>query len=87
METVAPRRHARIAAFTLATVSLVVSLLAAYFKLYFWGGTRYASMTIKLGFWFVILAGPVSLGLAFRRPRTAIAVAIIQFAAIISAAV
>jgi hypothetical protein len=71
----------------MATISLVVSLLAAYLKLYFWGGTNYASMTIKLGFWFVILAGPVSFWLAFRKPRTAIAVAIIQAVVVIAAAV
>lgn len=61
-------------------------MLAAYVKLYFWGGTHYASMTIKLGFWFVILAGPASFWLAFRWPRRAIAVAIIQVVAIIAAA-
>ena len=87
METVAVHRCARIAAITVATTSLLISLCAAYVKLFFWGGTSYAPMTTKMGFWFIIFAGPVSLWLSFLRPRTAIAVATLQVALIISAAV
>ena len=43
---------------TVVLLSCVISATALYVKLYFWGGTQYASLTTKLGFWFVILAGP-----------------------------
>jgi hypothetical protein len=86
MQTVAARRYDRIAAITLASASLLVSLLAGWVKIYFWGGTHYASVPIKLGFWFVILAGPISLWFAFHKPRAAMSLAILQALTIIVAA-
>lgn len=45
----------------LIIVSFIVSLIAIYVKIYFWGGMMYSPVHVKIATWFVILSAPASL--------------------------
>jgi hypothetical protein len=81
------RGYDRPIVYFLTAISLLISLSAGYVKIYFWGGTYYASTPIKLGFWFIIIAGPLSLWFAFHKPRVALAVIIVQLIMVTAASV
>ena len=61
-------------------LSCLLSALALYFKLYFWGGTDYAPWAVKLAIWFVIVAGPLAAITLWRRPMLALGLCLSQFA-------
>jgi hypothetical protein len=55
-----------------AVAALIASMMAFNAKLYFWGGTRYASLYIDLAIWSFIIAGPVALWLSIKHARLAL---------------
>ncbi|MCJ8158616.1 hypothetical protein [Sphingomonas sp. LaA6.9] len=65
-------------AFAVALVSLLLSILTLYVKLYFWGGTEYAPFYVKAGFWFLVAAGPLALWQSVKRPFVSLAVVVLQ---------
>jgi len=71
-------RSEHIVAYALASAGLLVSLLALYVKVYFWGGWEWASIHVILGHFFLIIAGPLSIWMAAFKPRIAIVITIAQ---------
>lgn len=69
-----------------ALLSLLLSFLALYVKIDFWGGTRYAPFYVKAGFWYVIAAGPVAVWQRLTRPLISLVIVAAQLALLALAA-
>lgn len=63
----------------LAIAGLLLSLVTLCLKIDFWGGTRYAPFYLKVGIWFVIVAGPLALWQRRRRPFISLALVTVEF--------
>jgi hypothetical protein len=54
-----------------------------YVKLLFWGGMTYSPLYDIVGLWYLILAGPLAVGLALRRHVAAIITVLLQVVTIV----
>ncbi|MDB5733678.1 MAG: hypothetical protein JWP16_1025 [Alphaproteobacteria bacterium] len=68
-------------------LSVVFSILALYAKLYFWGGTQYATLTTRAAIWFFIFSGPVSALLYKKHRAWSVGMALAQFLLLIIASI
>ena len=56
----------RVCAITICLLSILLSTMAMYAKLYFWGGADHASLIVVAAIYYVILSGPLSAIFIFR---------------------
>jgi hypothetical protein len=70
------------------SLSILVSVISLYVKVFFWGGTHYAELHVKLLFWYIIIAGPVAAIFTLKR-YTSVSILLIffQFLIIVMASV